>query len=195
MGVNHRGADVSAPIVLDRYEYRTPPLTSAWQTSGEAVWQLAGLAIPAASRASLNALWRTDSCRWCRRFSPVMRSVKWLVAGNTHCHPTPYRRLDISSPKHSATARDPIFSLDPDHAAVSQPEDGAEGLLYRARKHAMPVFVPFARSNEYLILEKINVFDSQSTVACGSPGELDLTTWVSESVDTSELQSLFLSRR
>jgi len=38
-----------------------------------------------------------------------------------------------------------------------------KGLLYRARKHAMPVFVSFARSNEYLILEKIDVFDSQST--------------------------------
>jgi hypothetical protein len=37
-----------------------------------------------------------------------------------------------------------------------------KGLLYRRRKHGMPVFVSFARSNKYLVLGKIDVLDSQA---------------------------------
>ncbi len=44
------------------------------------VWQLAGLEIPAPSRASLNALYKTDSCKWCLRFSPVDKR-RWQVSG------------------------------------------------------------------------------------------------------------------
>ena len=36
-------------------------------------------------------------------------------------------------------------------------------LLNSPRKHGMPVFVSFARSNKYLVLRKIDILDSQAT--------------------------------
>jgi hypothetical protein len=69
--------------------------------------------------------------------------------------PTPDLRLDISSPKHSATLHDPVpfqvlIVLPLHHFKMSE-----KRLPNSRRKHGMPVFVTFTLSNQYMILRKL----------------------------------------
>src|SRR5574342_891844 len=77
--------------------------------------------------------------------------------------PTPDRRLDIFSPRHSAMLHDPssfqILIVLPLHGLKMS----EKRLLNSPSKHGMPVFVSFTRSNKYLVLRKIDILDSQTT--------------------------------
>jgi hypothetical protein len=63
VGMNHRRAHVAMPKeFLDR-----PDVIAGFEQAGRAM--------PAARAASLTARCRTDSCKWCRRRSPVAEST------------------------------------------------------------------------------------------------------------------------
>ena len=102
----------------------------------------AGFVISALSLASLNAFWRTDTWRWCRRFSPVARSTKWLVAENTHCQPHSLPALGYFRSRAFGKLTRPqasfqIFFVLPLHCLqVSE-----ERCFHHGGKHSVSVFV------------------------------------------------------
>ena len=126
------------------------------------VWAC-GLGHPALCTASFTTFCNTDSCRWCLRFSPVTLSVKWLVAGNTHCHPT-LSRVGIFALKgvgqsDSAQASLKIaLVLSSNHIKVFVI---SERFSHHCGKHRVPIFVLLAGSDNYLITGEIDIFDPQ----------------------------------